>query len=172
MKEPDPVVVVVTDTSVLVNFLCIDRMDLIAAHAYDFVMTDHVATEITDHYPEQQERLAAALQAGVIRQESVSGEQALSVFKELSESRRLGAGESAAVALAVSNGYAIAIDDRTAAKQARRVKPDLVILGTKEIMVDLIRAGHLQVAEADQIKETWARDYSFALVFTSFNDIL
>jgi predicted nucleic acid-binding protein len=172
MDQGGQVVVVVTDTSVLVNFLCIDRMDLIGAHAFDFVITDHVAAEIMDHYPEQQERLSAALQAGIIRQESVTSDQALNIFKELSETKRLGAGESAAIALAVANGYAIAIDDRTAAKNARRVKSDLVIVGTQEIMVDLIRAGRVEVAEADRIKETWARDHSFALVFASFNDIL
>ena len=54
-------VVVVTDTSVLVNFLCIDRMDLIARHSYRFMITSHVVEEITDHYPEQQARLNAAL---------------------------------------------------------------------------------------------------------------
>jgi predicted nucleic acid-binding protein len=168
----DGQVVVVTDTSVLVNFLCIDRVDLIAAHSHEFVITDHVSKEITDHYPEQQERLAAALQAGVIRQETVSSEEALNIFKELGETRRLGAGESAAIALAIANGYAIAIDDRTAIKHARQVKPDLVILGTQQIMVDLICAGRVAVEEADRVKETWARDHSFALVLASFNDII
>ena len=62
MNPEDPVIVV-TDTSVLVNFLCIDRMDLIAWHSHRFVITDHVteAEEITEHYPEQQARLKAAL---------------------------------------------------------------------------------------------------------------
>jgi hypothetical protein len=50
MAASDPIVVV-TDTSVLVNFLCIDRMDLIARHSHRFV--------ITDHYAAQKARLAA-----------------------------------------------------------------------------------------------------------------
>ena len=51
--------IVVADTSVLINFLRIDRMDLIAAHPASFIATDHVAAEIADTYPEQQARYAA-----------------------------------------------------------------------------------------------------------------
>ena len=63
-------VVVITDTSVLVNFLCIDRMDLIARHSHRLLgrllITGHVMEEITDHYPEQQARLNAALADGTL----------------------------------------------------------------------------------------------------------
>ena len=59
-------VIVVTDTSVLVNFLCIDRMDLIARHSHCFMITEHVMEEITDHYPEQQARLNAVLADGTL----------------------------------------------------------------------------------------------------------
>lgn len=48
--------IVVADTSVLVNFLRIDRMDLIGAHPASFIVTDHVAIEIADTYPDQQAR--------------------------------------------------------------------------------------------------------------------
>jgi hypothetical protein len=88
MVQSGPIVVV-TDTSVLVNFLCIDRMDLIARHPHRFVITDHVADEITDHYPEQKARLAAALAAGIVQQVSVTGDDALDLFK-LIETNRLG----------------------------------------------------------------------------------
>ena len=42
-----PSTVVVTDASVLVNFLRIDRMDLIAGHSHAFIVTDHVADEVS-----------------------------------------------------------------------------------------------------------------------------
>lgn len=165
-------IVVVTDTSVLVNFLRIDRMDLIASHASRFVITDHVATEITDYYPEQQERLDKALAAGVIGKLSVSGETELGLFGALSATGRLGPGESAAIAYAIANDHALAIDDRTAANQALRLKPDLVVLGTQDIMVQLIRAGGIALAEADRIKNTWATEHRFRLTITSFRDLL
>ena len=58
--------IIVTDTSVLINFLRIDRTDLIACHSHDFLCTDHVAVEISDRYPDQQQRFAEALDAGFI----------------------------------------------------------------------------------------------------------
>ena len=43
------------DTSVLINFLKIDGVDLLARHPhYQFIVTDHVAGELKDYYPEQQ----------------------------------------------------------------------------------------------------------------------
>ncbi len=164
-------VVVITDTSVLVNFLCIDRMDLIARHSHRFMITEHVMEEITDHYPEQQARLNAALADGTFEEVTVSGDVALDLFRILSETHRLGAGESAAIACAIANDYAIAIDDRAAAAQARRLKADLVVLSSQDIMVHLIRSGMIDVAEADEIKDTWATQHRFRLAIASFGDV-
>ena len=165
-------VVVVTDTSVLINFLCIDRMDLIARHSHRFVITGHVVEEITDHYPEQRARLNAALTDGTLEEIAVSGEAALDLFRVLSETRRLGSGESAAIACAIANDYAIAIDDRAAANQARQLKADLVVLGSQEIMVHLIRSSVIDVAEANQIKNTWADHHKFRLAIASFRELV
>ena len=49
-------VIIVADTSVLINFLKIDRMDLIGRFPQRFLATDHVAAEISDNYPDQQGR--------------------------------------------------------------------------------------------------------------------
>ena len=165
-------VVVITDTSVLVNFLCIDRMDLIASHSHRFMITEHVKEEITDHYPEQQDRLSAALADGTLEVIAVSGDVALDLFRILSETRRLGAGESAAIACAIANNYAIAIDDRAAAAQARLLKADLVVLGSQDIMVHLIHSGVIDLSMADQIKDTWANHHRFRLAISSFGEVL
>ena len=156
--------VVVTDTSVLINFLRIDRMDLIARYSHRF--------EITEHFPEQQARLNAALADGTLEEKEVSGDAAVDIFRTLSETRQLGSGESAAIACAVASGYAIAIDDRAAANQARQLKADLVVLGTQDIMVQLIRSGAIDVVEADRIKDTWATQHRFRLSIASFIDAL
>lgn len=164
--------IVVSDTSVLVNFLRIDRMDLISGLPDRFVITDHVAVEIEGHYPAQQARLQAALAADILEQHSVTEPAALDLFRQLSETRRLGAGESAAIAYAASNGFALAIDDRQAARQARALVPSLVVLGTQDLMVSMIRAGLLDVAQADAIKETWATVHRFRLKIESFGEFM
>ena len=165
-------VVVIADTSVLVNFLCIDRMDLLARHAHRFMITEHVKEEITHHYPEQQVRLGAALADGTLEEIAVSGDVALELFRTLSETRRLGAGESAAIACAIANDYAIAIDDRAAIVQARQLKADLVVMGSQDIMISLIRSGLIEVGESDEIKDTWADQHRFRLHIISFRDVL
>ena len=48
---------VVTDASVLINFLRVSRMDLLGRHPCDFLMTDHVAHEVSGSYADQQEVL-------------------------------------------------------------------------------------------------------------------
>ena len=58
--------IVIADTSVLVNFLRIDRMDLIGGYPAAFIATEHVGTEISDDYPDQQTRYQAALSAGIL----------------------------------------------------------------------------------------------------------
>ncbi len=45
---------VVTDTSTLINFLRIGRVDLLAGlTSYRFVITDHVRAEVRASYPDQ-----------------------------------------------------------------------------------------------------------------------
>jgi predicted nucleic acid-binding protein len=172
MSGEGQAVVVVTDTSVLINFLRIDRMDLIARHSHRFVITGHVREEVTDNFPEQQVRLNAALADGTLEEVVVDGEIALDLFKTLTETHRLGTGESAAIACAVANGYAIAIDDRTAERQARQLKQDLVVQGSQDVMLHLIRCGAIDLAEADQIKDTWATQHRFRLSIQSFSELL
>src|SRR5207244_3747374 len=57
----------IIETSVLVNFLKIDRVDLLASHpAYRFVVIDYVKREVTSRYHQQLTRLEAALSAGLL----------------------------------------------------------------------------------------------------------
>ena len=163
--------VVVADASVLLNFLNIDRTDLLSRHSYQFVVTDHVAAEVSDQYPQQQQRFVAAVSAGGVLQTSVSSSEEVSFFGELSASGRLGAGECSAIAVAVCRCLILAIDDRRATIQAHRASPTLRILTTQDLMVSLIREGLLDIAEADRIKDEWATRYRFRLKLGSFREI-
>lgn len=164
--------VVVSDTSILVNFLRIDRMDLFAGHPSDFIVTDHVAGEITDDYPDQQARFISALAHGAIRQVSVTEPEALKLFGTLAATGRLGAGECSAIALAVRCGHMLAIEDKRAIRQAQRVSHDLTILKTQDVVVSMVREGLLDVPAADAIKDLWAAEHRFRLGFDSFAELL
>ena len=162
---------VVIDASVLLNFLCIDRMDLLARHSGTFIVTDHVAAEVGDRYPGQRQRFVSAVAAGAVLQETVTSPEELSLFGSLSASGRLGAGECSAIAVAVHRRLVLAIDDRQAAKQARRTDRTLRILTTQDLMVSMIRERLLGIEEADYIKEEWAARHRFRLKFRSFRDL-
>jgi predicted nucleic acid-binding protein len=168
--------IVVADTSVLINFLRINRMDLIAAHPASFITTDHVAAEIADIYPAQQARYAAALNTAQITEQRIDDLAELEIFLRLAAKGRLGAGERAAIAVALNRGCALAIDD---ARAIRRALEDagitgnrLIILRTQDIVVELIRGGVVSIEAADAIREDWATNHRFRLMISSFRDLL
>ena len=167
---PSPSTVVVTDASVLVNFLRIDRMDLIAGHSHEFTVTDHVADEVSDRYPDQQQRFASAVDAGALSQQSVTRPEEIALFGTLSASERLGAGECSAIAVAIHRRHILAIDDRRATIQARRADRTLRFLTTRDLVVSMIGEGLLDIVEADSIKDEWAARHRFRLRLESFRD--
>ena len=167
-----PPAIIVTDTSVLINFLRIDRTDLIARHSHDFIATDHVAAEITDRYPDQQERFAAAVSAGAISETRVTAPEEIRLFGSMFAAGRLGAGECSAIALAIHRCYILAIDDRLATTHARQADAKLRILATQDLVVSMIREGLLNVSEADRIKREWATRHRFRLKLDSFHELL
>ena len=164
--------IIVTDASVLINFLRIDRTDLLAGHSHAFLATDHVAAEITDRYPDQQQRFAAALAAAAISEIRITTQEEIRLFGSMFAAGRLGAGECSAIALAVHRRYILAIDDRLATTQARRSDATLRILATQDLIVSMIRQGLLDIAEADHIKQKWATRHRFRLKLTSFRDLM
>ncbi len=168
--------IVVADTSVLINFLRIDRMDLIAAHPASFIATDHIAAEIARTYPEQQARYAAALNAAQITEQRVDDPSELEMFLCLAEKGRLGAGERAAITVALTRGYALAIDDsraiRRAVQEAALGENTLTILRTQDIVVELIRRRVMSVKAADVILVDWRSNHRFKLKIPSFAELL
>ena len=76
---------VLLDTSVLINFLAIDRVDLLSGHPdFRFVITEHVRDEVTTFYIEQLARLERALEDGTLEETRVETIEELAVFAELS----------------------------------------------------------------------------------------
>ncbi len=170
MLVPPPVVLV-TDTSVLVNFLRIDRMDLIRNLSPQFLVTDHAVGEITEVYGDQLARFEAAIAAGCCEVCRVESDAALEMFGQLTGTQRLGIGESATIAHAVSIGAGVALDDRRAANEARRMSDGLVVLGTVDLTRQMIVEGLLSVEAADAMKDDWATNHRFRLKIGSFRDL-
>jgi hypothetical protein len=168
--------IVVADTSVLINFLRIDRMDLIGVHPASFIATDHVAAEIADTYPDQQARYAVALNAAQLTEQRIDDPSELEMLLRLSAKGRLGAGERAAIAVALNRGCALAVDDsramRRAIEEAVLGQNSLTILRTQDIVVELIKRQVMSVEAADTILRDWATNHRFKIKVRSFRDLL
>jgi predicted nucleic acid-binding protein len=161
----------ILETSVLVNFLKIDRTDLLASHpAYRFVVVDLVRKEITRRYSAQVTRLEAALTAGQLLPDNPPGKidrVELETFAAMS-ALKIGEGERAAIAAARTRGLALAMDDERAWKRAATFCAGVPRESTVSVMVSLIKAGVIDVAQADAIKADWAANHRFRLLFGSF----
>ncbi len=160
--------IVIADTSVLVNFLHVDRMALLGRLSSAIVITEHVEAEVTDFYADQVARLVDALAQGHIGKTQLTSAPEVAMFGQLMADGRLGSGECAAIACAINGGHALAIDDRKAAREALRIEAALTVVGTADLMVQGIREGLLTVAEADAIKSAWEQHHRFKLTFGSF----
>jgi predicted nucleic acid-binding protein len=168
MNEPT----IIADASALINFLRIDRVDILGAFPPSVLITTHVSAEITESFPEQLERLGRALQAGLVQEIAADRPEELTLFGRLTETHRLGEGESSAIAVAFVRRLALAIDDKAAIRQARALDASLRILGTQDLMVAALRAGIISLPEADAILEDWRRQHRFALRIKTFRDVL
>jgi hypothetical protein len=168
----------IADTSVLINFLNIDGMHLIGRHQPPCAVTQHVIGEVTNFFPEQQERLQAALADGhLVEVISVADPDEVALFGRLQQpSGRLGIGESSAIAVAIKRGYALAIDDRRAIRDAHALAAaegaSLLVLRTPDILVRLIQAGQLSVEQADVLLVSWRTQHSFNITIGSFADLI
>lgn len=164
--------IIIADTNILINFLRINRLDLIARHSHQFVITEHVRDEITEYYPVQRQMLQEAIDDGVFTEKAVNALDELQLFGKLMGEGRIGSGECSAIACAVCSGHKLAIDDKRAIKEAYKASGELEILSTQELMVSMISEQLLKVDEADEIKNAWETEHRFKLKISSFRDVL
>jgi predicted nucleic acid-binding protein len=163
----------ITDTSTLVNFLRVGRVDLLAGlTSYRFVVTNHVRAEVTAFYPAQLANFEFALMAGHVVEITLTTPTELHVFGEM-KTLRLGDGECASIAAALSRGVPLVIDDIRARKKALEREPGLRLLDTVGLMVEAIQAGLITVPEADSIKVDWEKNHRFIKKhFSSFAELI
>lgn len=164
---------VLLDTSVLINFAAIDRIDLLSAlTAYSFLVTDHVRDEVQQHFTDQYAAVNAAIADGTLQKRSVNSSEELADFAALIGLGNLGEGECSAIAAAKKHSFPLAIDDKSARKKALVFHSGIELLGTEDLMLSIIQAGILTIEQADAIKNDWEANHRFKLMFASFAEKL
>ena len=162
-------VLVILDTSCLINFLILDRMDIFQRlRGYTFVVPNHVVAEVKDET--QRARLTAALAAQIVTEIEITDLEEITLYAGFR--RVLGDGESACLAVAATRRWVLAADEKGRLRREvheRLGEPYLV--NTPGILVSAIQAGILSIEEAEAIREVLARN-RFVMDIPPFKDLL
>jgi predicted nucleic acid-binding protein len=162
-------VIVVTDSNVLINLAHINRLDLLdRLPPFSFVVPQEVVKEITN--VTQSELVLGAINSGSLKEVQLDSIPELRIYAQLV--RTLGSGEAACLALAESRGWLIASDEKRKFYREAMVRlgQDRII-NTAGILLKAIRLNVLNVDEADEAK-TFLEQRRFTMKFASFRDLL
>ena len=144
----------IIETSVLVNFLKIDRTDLLSIHpTYRFVVVDFVRNEVTKHFAAQVARLGTAVAAGHLLADGPPGmtdPAELATFAAMSK-LKIADGEKAAIAAAKCRGCLLAMDDRRAWNRAAAFCSGIPREDTVSLVVALVKARVVDIAQAVEL---------------------
>ncbi len=160
------------DASFLINFLKINRIDLLEKCSFSFFITDHVQEEISNYYPAQRSCLEQGMRQYVLQKINVEFLEEFTLFANLSKSGQLGAGECAAIAVASHRDYFLAIDDNQAIKKALELSSPPPIFRTQDLILLMIKEELLEIEEADHLIELWATQHRFKLKIESFRELI
>lgn len=105
--DPESRALLVADTSVLLNLAVLDRLDLFAATGFEAHVPNHVVAEVKRQ--DFRERLGAALAAGHLMELEITDLAELTEYAGLR--KRFGDGESAAMAVAFTRHWTVAVDE-------------------------------------------------------------
>ena len=157
---------IVLDTSVLLNFVNIGRLELLGQLGVPVVLPDQVLDEI--RRPGQREAVEGAVAAGILDLQSIRNPAEVVLFADLRANGRLGAGECAVLAVALTRHWTAGLQDQRARLEGQRRRKDLTFCQTEDLVLTLIRAGHLTVEEADGFLVEWATRHRFKSRLASF----
>jgi predicted nucleic acid-binding protein len=168
-RDADGRLLVVVDSSFLINFLVLDRVDLLGGlPQFRFHVVNHVTAEI--RHADQRARLRAAVVSGIVTEIEITDPDEISLYDEFR--KFLGDGESASLAVAVKRGWAIAADEKGRFRRELFGRlGENYLLDTLGALLTAIRAGVITVEEAEALR-VQLRENRFEMDSTSFEDLL
>ena len=158
-----PARIVVTDASVLINLIHVDRLDLLGAlPGFEFVVPPEVESEVAKH------KHLLAIGTDNLRRKRFQTTAELQRYAQ--HVRVLGKGEAACLAMAEVHGWSIASDERGKLLKLSRLRLGAGrILNTPGVFIIAIRANLITVEEADHDKRILA-SRRFEMRFSSFGE--
>lgn len=149
-RDRDGRLLVVTDSSFLINFLLLDQTALLGGlREFSFHVLNHVTAEV--RYEAEQARLQAALAAGILSEIEITAPAEILLYDEFR--RVLGDGESASLAVAVSRRWVIAADEKGRFRRELFERlGENYLLDTAGALVSAIKAGVITVGRAEALR--------------------
>lgn len=169
-RRKDGRILAVADTSFLINFINVDRLDILQRlESYAFCVPNHVLAEGV--YPRSQAGLRAAIDGGIICPIEITDLAEASLYLELR--RRFGDGESACLAIAASRRWVMATDERRALRReiTERLGKEY-ILDTPGALIAAVRASILTLADATRLRNELERFRFVMKGVPPFEDLL
>ena len=157
------------DSSLLINFLAVDRMDILRRlPQFRFHVVNHVRAEI--RHESQRARLQAATEGNGVTEIEITDPGEILLYDEFR--RFLGDGESASLAVAVSRRWVIAADEKGRFRRELFGRlGENYLLDTLGALLTAIRAEVITVAEAEALR-TQLREHRFEMDPTPFDELL
>lgn len=169
MSEPSPPLRCVFDTSVVINFIHIDRLDLLSS-TNGIVGHYPEEAKVEVSHPEQKSSVELAIAGRILEIVQIDTVEELTLSGILRQHH--GMGESAALALARVRGMHLGCDERRSfmATALQQLGPGRY-LNTSTLLLRAIRLGAISVGEADTYKLI-LEGHRFKMRFASFRDVL
>lgn len=168
-RDADERLLVVADSSFLINFLVLDRMDILGVLAqFRFHVLNHVRAEIRRE--NQRARLEAAVELGIVTEIEITEPGEILLYDELR--RFLGDGEAASLAVAVSRRWVIAADEKGRFRRElfRRLGENY-LLDTAGALVTAIKVGVFPMEQAEALR-TQLRENRFEMDLRPFDELM
>ena len=168
-RDAEGRLLVVADSSFFINFLVVDRMDILSRlPQFRFHVVNHVVAEI--RYESQRARLQAATESGGVTEIEITNPVEILLYDEVR--KFLGDGEAASLAVAISRRWVIAADEKGRFRRElfSRLGEDY-LLDTLGTLIIAIREGVIPVAEAETLRAR-LREHRFDMDPTPFDELL
>jgi predicted nucleic acid-binding protein len=168
-RDADGRFLVVTDSSFLINFLILDRAEILGRlRQFRFHALDHVVTEVS--YREQRRRLETALEKGFLEPLEITDPDEILSYHGFRQF--LGDGEAACLAVAASRRWLLAADEKGRFRRELLARlGEGYLLNTLGALLTAIRTGVITVSEAEALR-TQLRDNRFKMDSTAFEELL
>ena len=167
-RDAEGRLLVVADSSFLINFLAVDRMDILSRlPQFRFHVVNHVVAEI--RYESQRARLQAATEDGGVHEIEITDPAEILLYDEFR--KFLGDGEAASLAVAVTRQWVIAADEKGRVRQLFSRLGEDHLLDTLGALLTAIRADVITVAHAEALR-TQLQEHRVQMDPTPFEELL